>query len=147
MKIPGLRNSAKAAEMNRASRAASEPFALIIDPDVASAERLAVALRTRWATNVVTNAQEAKAALRVSQPWLVVTELDLPDMRGLDLLSALHDHPVTRHVMLMIVTTRRMISDKIAGFQAGADDYLVKPVDGELFALHVQALSRLRRQL
>ena len=104
-------------------------------------------LRTRWATKVVTDAQEAKAALRVSQPWLVVTELDLPDMRGLDLLAALHDHPVTRHVMLMIVTTRRMISDKIAGFQAGADDYLVKPVDGELFALHVQALSRLRRQL
>ena len=113
---------------------------------MASAERLAVALRTRWATKVVTDAQEAKAALRVSQPWLVVTELDLPDMRGLDLLAALH-HPVTRHVMLMIVTTRRMISDKIAGFQAGADDYLVSPVDGELFALHVQALSRLRRQL
>jgi DNA-binding response OmpR family regulator len=133
--------------MNRSSRAASEPFALIIDPDAASAERLAGALRTSWATKVVTNAQEAKAALRVSQPWLVVTELDLPDMRGLDLLAALHDHPHTRHVMLMIVTTRRMISDKIAGFQVGADDYLVKPVDEELFALHVELLSHLRRRL
>jgi DNA-binding response OmpR family regulator len=147
MMIPSLRRSAKATEMNRASYATSEPFALIIDPDLASAERLAVALRTRWPTKVVTNAQEAKAALRVSQPWLVVTELDLPDMRGLDLLAALHDHPATRHVMLMIVTTRRTITDKIAGFQAGADDFLVKPVDGELFVLHVQVLSRLRRQL
>jgi DNA-binding response OmpR family regulator len=60
---------------------------------------------------------------------------------------ALHDHPRTRHVMLMIVTTRHMISDKIAGFQAGADDYLVKPVDTELFALHVELLSRLRPRL
>ena len=145
--FPSLRRSAKATEMSRAPHKASEPFALIIDPDVASAERLAVALRSHWATRVVTNAKEAKAALSVSQPWLVVTELDLPDMGGLELLAALHNHPVTRHVMLTIVTTRRMISDKIAGFQAGADDYLVKPVDGELFALHVQVLSRLRRQL
>jgi DNA-binding response OmpR family regulator len=147
MKIPGLRRSAKATEVYRAPDAASEPVALIIDPDVASAERLAGALRARWATKVVASAQEAKAALRVSQPWLVVIELDLPDMRGLELLATLHDHPLTRHVMLMIVTTRRMISDKIAGFQAGADDYLVKPVDGELFALHVELLSHLRRRL
>jgi DNA-binding response OmpR family regulator len=147
MKIPGLRRSAKATEVHRAPDAASEPVALIIDPDVASAERLASALRARWSTKVVASAQEAKAALRVSQPWLVVIELDLPDMRGLELLAALHDHPLTRHVMLMIVTTRRMISDKIAGFQAGADDYLVKPVDGELFALHVELLSHLRRRL
>ena len=145
--VPGLRRSAKATEVHRAPVAASELVALFIDPDVASAERLAGALRAYWVTKVVASAQEAKAVLRVSQPWLVVTELDLPDMRGLDMVAALHDHPLTRHVMLMIVTRRRMITEKIAGFQAGADDYLVKPVDGELFALHVELLSRLRRQL
>jgi two-component system response regulator QseB len=147
MMIPGLRRSAKATEVHRAPVASSEPVALFIDPDVASAEGLAGALRAYWATKVVASAQEARAVLRVTQPWLVVTELDLPDMPGLDLLVALHDHPLTRHVMLMIVTTRRMVSDKIAGFQAGADDYLVKPVDRELFALHVELLSRLSRRL
>src|SRR5260370_18351363 len=147
MMTPGVRRSVKANEVHRAPEVASEAVGLFVDPDGASAERLAGALRARWATKVVASAQEAKAALRVSQPWLVVTELDLPDMRGLDLLAALHDQPLTRHVMLMIVTTRRRISDKIAGFQAGADDYLVKPVDGELFALHVELLSHLRRRL
>ena len=147
MTIPGPRRSAQAPEVHRAPGAASEPAALFIDPDVASAERLAGALRANWVTKVVASAHEAQAALRVSLPWLVVTELDLPDMRGLDLLASLHAQPLTRHVMLMIVTNRRMISDKIAGFQAGADDYLVKPVDGELFALHVELLSRLRRRL
>jgi DNA-binding response OmpR family regulator len=147
MMTPGLRRSVKATEVHRAPDVASEPVALFVDPDVASAERLAGALRAYWATQVVATAQEAKAVLSVSQPWLVVTELDLPDMRGLDLLISLHDHPLTRHVMLMIVTKRRMISDKIAGFQAGADDYLVKPVDRELFTLHVELLSRLRRRL
>jgi DNA-binding response OmpR family regulator len=145
--IPAVRRSATAPEVRRAPDAAPEPLALFIDPDMASAQRLADTLRAYWATKVVANAQEARAVLRVTQPWLVVTELDLPDMPGLDLLVALHDHPLTRHVMLMIVTTRRMVSDKIAGFQAGADDYLVKPVDRELFALHVELLSRLRRRL
>jgi two-component system, OmpR family, response regulator QseB len=145
--IPGVRRGATASEVRRAPDAAPEPVALFVDPDVASAERLAGTLRAYWATKVVASAHEARAVLRVTQPWLVVTELDLPDMPGLDLLVALHDHPLTRHVMLMIVTTRRTISDKIAGFQAGADDYLVKPVDRELFALHVELLSRLRRRL
>jgi DNA-binding response OmpR family regulator len=147
MMIPGLRRSAKAPEVRHTPDAAPEPVALFIDPDVASAERLAGALRAYWVTKVVASAQEANAVLRITQPWLVVTELDLPDMRGLDLLVALHDQPHTRHVMLMIVTARHTISDKIAGFQAGADDYLVKPVDRELFALHVELLSRLRRRL
>jgi DNA-binding response OmpR family regulator len=83
----------------------------------------------------------------MAKPSLIVTELDLPDTRGLDLVATLHDNPLTHHVLLMVVTTRRMIQDKIASFQAGADDYLVKPVDADLFVLHVQLLSHLRSRL
>src|SRR5258708_35081220 len=111
MMTPGLRRSVKATEVHRAPDVASEPVALFVDPDVASAERLAGALRARWATKVVASAQEAKAALRVSQPWLVGAELDLPDMRAFELLAALHDQPFTPHVLLVTVTTRRMVSD------------------------------------
>jgi two-component system response regulator TctD len=50
-----------------------------------------------------------------------------------------------RHVLLMVVTARSGVRDKINAFQAGADDYLVKPLDPAAFALRVQLLSRFRK--
>jgi DNA-binding response OmpR family regulator len=50
-----------------------------------------------------------------------------------------------RHVLLMVVTNRSGVRDKINAFQAGADDYLVKPLDPTVFALRVQLLSRFRK--
>jgi DNA-binding response OmpR family regulator len=45
----------------------------------------------------------------------------------------------------MIVTTRRSVQDKIAGLRAGADDYLIKPVEQSQFLTHVASISRFRR--
>jgi DNA-binding response OmpR family regulator len=50
-------------------------------------------------------------------------------------------------VLLMVLTRRSGIQDKIAALQAGADDYLVKPVEPQLFVSHVRAVSRFRQVL
>ncbi|MGH8324697.1 MAG: DNA-binding response regulator, partial [Steroidobacteraceae bacterium] len=52
----------------------------------------------------------------------------------------LHRTPALRRLLVMVVTSRAAVADKIAAFQAGADDYLVKPVDPEFFALRVRLL-------
>jgi DNA-binding response OmpR family regulator len=80
-------------------------------------------------------------------PDLIVTELDLPDADGVQLIRSVHDSPVTRRVLIVVVTRRTGFRDKIAAFQAGADDYLVKPVDPDLLATHVLLVSRFRRVL
>ena len=120
---------------------------LMVDPDLASAERLAAALRPRHVVAVVGSARAALTAIQVSVPQLIVTELDLPDANGVELVARWHADPPTRHTLLMIVTRRRSVLDKIAGLQAGADDYLVKAVDPQLFAMHVQSVSRFRKML
>lgn len=94
---------------------------------------------------VVPTAQAAMAAIRTRIPTLIVTELDLPDRSGLDLLAALHAAPATRNVLLLVVTGRRGVGDKVAAFQAGADDYLVKPVDPYRFETQVQLLIKFRQ--
>jgi DNA-binding response OmpR family regulator len=47
--------------------------------------------------------------------------------------------------LIIVVTTRSSVPDKVAAFQAGADEYLVKPVDPEIFALRVRLLMGFSR--
>jgi DNA-binding response OmpR family regulator len=118
---------------------------LFIDPDRDYAETLAAVLRGRSALAVVGTAKQAQTAISVRTPDLVVMELDLPDASGLELLRAIHSAPATKNVLILVVTKRKSVKDKIAAFQAGADDYLVKPVDPEQFETHVMLVSKFRK--
>lgn len=83
---------------------------------------------------------EAEESLAVTGYDLVLLDLRLPDGSGLDILKALRSRRDETPVIIM--TAHDQVSDRIAGLNAGADDYLVKPVDlGELQA-RIHAVSR-----
>jgi DNA-binding response OmpR family regulator len=120
---------------------------LIVEPDTSVAHQLAGALRRDHAVTVVGTAAAALAAISAHLPTLVATEFDLPDAFGLDLLTALHSRPATQSVLLLVLSRRTSIQDRIAAFQAGADDFMIKPIAPQTFAAHVQRLSRFRQVL
>jgi DNA-binding response OmpR family regulator len=117
----------------------------IVDPDLESAQRLAGVLRPACTVQAFRSAREAAATFEGHGPTLLVTELDLPDMSGFDLLRWARTNPNLRHMLLMVITSRRSVTDKIAALQAGADDYLVKPLESRSFGEHVERLSRFRQ--
>jgi two-component system OmpR family response regulator len=118
---------------------------LFVDPDAASAERLAATMPTQHATAIETTAQSALARMQGWTPDLIITEIDLPDANGLDLVAQLRTAPATQHTLFIVLTARRAALDKIASFMRGADDYLVKPVAPEQLLQHVRSVSRFRR--
>lgn len=121
---------------------------LFVDPDVLSAQRLAMALGGLLSSfAVAATAQAAVAAIRARMPDVVVMELDLPDVRGVELISWLQTTPATRHVLLLVLTAQASVMQKVAAFQAGADDYLVKPVEAGMLATHLRLLMRFRQVL
>lgn len=120
---------------------------LIVDPDVGGAQQLANALSSTHAVTVVGTAAAAYAAIQKHIPTLVVTEFDLPDTSALELLATLHAYQATQQVLLVVISRRTAVQNKIAAFQAGADDFLVKPVDPQTFAAHLQRLSHFRMVL
>ena len=84
--------------------------------------------------------EDAQAAARATAYDLILLDLRLPDGDGLDLLRDLRDsHDATP---VLIVTARDRITERIAGLEAGADDYLVKPYDLDEMLARVAAILR-----
>jgi two-component system response regulator QseB len=82
----------------------------------------------------------ADAALREPVHDLMLLDLGLPRRAGLDVLAAMRQRNDGRPVL--ILTARDGVSDRVAGLDAGADDYLVKPFDLDELAARIRALGR-----
>jgi len=94
----------------------------------------------------VVRAFNGKAALEACAgrpPKLAILDINLPDMDGYDVCRALRQNPRTRHIPIIFLTQRDERSDKIAGLELGADDYITKPFD--MKELHLRVENALRR--
>jgi two-component system phosphate regulon response regulator PhoB len=94
---------------------------------------------------VVGSGGEGIRAAREDLPDLVLLDLMLPDISGLEVCRTLKGAPETRDVQVMMVTAKGEEIDRVVGFELGADDYVVKPFSTRELLLRVQAVLR-RRQ-
>ena len=99
------------------------------------------------ATDWVRTAADAHSAWLAPEPSLVpyeaiVLDLGLPDRSGLDLLRTARARGLPTPVL--VVTARDRIADRVAGLDAGADDYMVKPIDLDELGARLRALDRRR---
>ena len=117
---------------------------LVVDASDAACERVRAALGEGYAVRFAAGAAQALAAIHSEVPDLLVSEVDLSDGDGLTLCESVRSLPVAAHLPIMLLTSRADIKDKVAGFQAGADDYVVKPFDMRLFHARIRLLCRIK---
>jgi len=84
--------------------------------------------------------KSAMAQLKVRQPHLVILDLMLPDMSGIQICRAIKQNPQTQKLPVMMLTARSSESDRVGGFEAGAEDYVIKPFSPKELVLRVKAL-------
>ena len=119
---------------------------LLVEDDPQLGDGLCVGLRqTGFTVDWLRDGKSAIAALTVEAFDFAVLDLGLPDCSGMAVLAAARQ--AGRDLPVLILTARDAVSDKIAGLDAGADDYLVKPVDLNELAALTQRLHELRSQL
>jgi len=114
---------------------------LLVEDDLMIGEAVLDALRSEhYAVDWVRDGVMADTALRAESYDLVLLDLGLPKRDGLDVLRALR----ARHqaMPVLVATARDAVGDRIAGLDAGADDYVVKPYDTDELLARIRALIR-----
>ena len=121
------------------------PAVLIVEDEPAIAELIAVNLRhngfrTLWAMDSASAQRELDAAL----PDLILLDWMLPGESGLVLAKRWRANPRTKAIPLIMLTARGDEADRVAGLDAGADDYIAKPFSTKELLARVRAVLRRR---
>jgi two-component system, OmpR family, response regulator len=114
---------------------------LVVDDEQVLAELVSMALRDEgWETATAGDGATAIALARQNPPDVVVLDVMLPDMSGLEVLHKMREqHP---RLPLLLLTAKDSLDDRIAGLTAGGDDYVTKPFSIEELVLRLRALLR-----
>ena len=114
---------------------------LVVDDESVLAEMVSMALRYEgWNIATASDGSSAIASARAQRPDVVVLDVMLPDMSGLDVLHKLREENPQLPVLLL--TAKDAVEDRIAGLTAGGDDYVTKPFSIEEVVLRLRALLR-----
>ncbi|MFL6689863.1 MAG: response regulator, partial [Alphaproteobacteria bacterium] len=118
---------------------------LVVD-DILSNVKLLEAKLTAEYFEVATalNGLEALARIEEQQPDIVLLDVMMPGMDGFEVCRRIKQNSMTAHLPVVMVTALDQPADRVAGLQAGADDFLTKPVDDAALFARVRSLVRLK---
>src|SRR5262249_25870630 len=118
---------------------------LVVDDVPANVKLLEARLSAEY-FDVITacNGAQALAICERAECDLVLLDVMMPDMDGFEVCRRLKSNPATHHIPVVMVTALDQNSDRVRGLDAGADDFLTKPVSDVALIARVRSLSRLK---
>jgi len=103
------------------------------------------ALANGFVVQGVASVKEAMDGLSLCLPDILISEVVVGQESGLDLCRYVRRISTLAHLPIMLLTSLTTLSDKVAGFDAGADDYVVKPFDAHHLQARLRLLARIKR--
>ncbi|MBO0880738.1 MAG: response regulator transcription factor [Mycobacterium sp.] len=134
-------------QLPRISRADGSPIrVLLVDDEPALTNLVKMALHYEgWTVEVAHNAREAVAKFDKVGPDVLVLDIMLPDMDGLQILQRVRESDA--YTPALFLTARDSVMDRVTGLTAGADDYMTKPFSLEELVARLRGLLRRSNQL
>ena len=129
---------------------AERPYILCVDDNADMRAYLSRLMRTRYDVETVADGDAALQAVHRRVPDLVVSDVMMPGLDGLELLRRLRQDPKTRMVPVVLLSARAGEESQVGGFELGADDYLVKPFSSRAMLARVGAhleIARVRKAI
>ncbi|MBX3157829.1 MAG: response regulator [Deltaproteobacteria bacterium] len=103
---------------------------LVVDDNPTNLKLIAFVVRAKgYDVEVAADAETALVSVRERLPQLILVDLQLPGIDGLELTRRLKQDPSTRHIPILAVTAYAMKGDRDKALAAGCDDYITKPID------------------
>lgn len=114
---------------------------LIIDDDVDTLKLVGLMLeRQGYDISVASNGEQGLRKASSERPDLILLDVMMPGMDGYEVTDQLRSDPSLTHIPIIMFTAKSMVDDKVAGFEAGVDDYLTKPTHPAELTAHVKAV-------
>ncbi|MGD8552976.1 MAG: response regulator [Anaerolineales bacterium] len=114
---------------------------LIIDDDVDTLKLVGLMLeRQGYEIAVASNGTIGLEKAEDLKPELILLDVMMPDLDGYEVTKRLRSDPSLAHIPIIMFTAKTMVDDKVAGFEAGVDDYLTKPTHPAELTAHVKAV-------
>jgi DNA-binding response OmpR family regulator len=124
-----------------------KPNVLLVDDDQAILELLKDMLRPFYTIIVARNGIEAWQILGNRRIDLVVSDIMMPEMDGIELCTRIRENFDTSHLPLILLTAKSEIEDRIKGLQAGADSYIPKPFHPNHLKIRIEKLLNKRQNI
>jgi CheY-like chemotaxis protein/MinD-like ATPase involved in chromosome partitioning or flagellar assembly len=114
---------------------------LIVDDDVDSLKLIGLMLqRQGYEVAAASTGTQALNKANAELPDLIILDVMMPDMSGYEVCKRLRSTQETKAIPIIMFTAKTLIDDKVAGFEAGADDYLTKPTHPSELASRVKSI-------
>lgn len=135
--------------MNEARSQENQPLlkALVIDDEENIIELIKLGLKYEgFQVESAADGPEGLTAAQRIDPDVIILDLMLPGMDGLEVCQQLRLNPTTRDIPVLMLTAKGQVHDKVTGLEIGADDYLPKPFDFEELVARIRAILRRQRR-
>lgn len=127
--------------------AAEQPRLLIVDDNDDIRAYLRSILQAHYQVIEAPDGEKGLKLAREEVPDLIVSDVMMPVMNGLEFCQRVKDDTVTSHIPVILLTARALSQHQIEGYQSGADAYITKPFSSELLLVRINNLLRSRRML
>lgn len=116
---------------------------LVVDDEVAIRDMIAFALdRAGMQVQVASDAKEALVSITRQRPDIILMDWMMPGVSGIELTRRLRREPYTQDIPIIMLTARVTEDDKVAGLEAGTDDYVIKPFSPRELLARIRAVMR-----
>jgi two-component system phosphate regulon response regulator PhoB len=120
-----------------------QPSVLVVDDEAAIREMIQFALeRAEFPVATAANAQEALLRISENRPDIILLDWMMPGVSGLEFTRRLRKDPYTEDIPIIMLTARVTEDDKVAGLEAGTDDYVIKPFSPRELLARIRAVTR-----
>lgn len=121
---------------------------LVVDDLPTNVKVLEAKLTAEYFTVITaTSGQEALVAAKEDAPDIILLDVMMPEMDGFETCRRLKADTETAHIPVVMVTALSDISDRVTGLEAGADDFLTKPVNDVTLFARIRSLARIKRAI
>lgn len=129
------------------SAAPADETLLIVEDNDELRRFLARMLAEKYRVLQAANGQQAFDMAKEKLPDLIVSDVMMPEMDGIQLVEAVKTHRDTSHIPIILLSAKSSVEDRIQGLEYGADDYLAKPFNSAYLKARIDSLIKQRNSL